>query len=191
MSGVKLFSERWCNAMKGRSTNKQTNKPYVLAESGHEDDDKWYHVNYGPRTHTEMILLKNKNQLDTTYYFIVLLIGSTCLGHYYAHQQELATIMLITTLVVSFLVWCRLEVSCGLASIVSGQQAKACALACSPDTITTMHGPTNIKFRNDTTFISQLHIQHLTIYQPPPPPPPPLLLPKNPFFVREPPRFFL
>ena len=36
-------------------------------------------------------------------YFIVLLIGSTCFGHYYAHHQELATIMLITTLVVSFL----------------------------------------------------------------------------------------
>jgi len=47
--------------------------------------------------------LKNKNQLDATYYFIVLLIGSTCFGHYYAHHQELTTRMLITTLVVSFL----------------------------------------------------------------------------------------
>ena len=37
-----------------------------------------------------------------SYYFIVLLIGSTCFAHYYAHHQELATIMLITTLVVSF-----------------------------------------------------------------------------------------
>ena len=53
------------------------------------------------------------NQLDATCYFIVLLIGSTCCGHYYAHHQELATIMLITTLVVSFLVWCMLEVRCG------------------------------------------------------------------------------
>jgi len=53
--------------------------------------------------------LKSKNQLDATY-FIVLLIGSTCFGHYYAHHQELATIVLITTLVVSFLVCCRLEV---------------------------------------------------------------------------------
>jgi len=44
--------------------------------------------------------LKNKNQ-DATYYFIVLLIGSTCFGHYYDHHQELAT-----TLVVSFLVSC-------------------------------------------------------------------------------------
>jgi len=52
-----------------------------------------------------------KNQLDATYYFIVLLIGSTCFGHYYAHHQELATMMLITTLVDSFLVCCRLEVS--------------------------------------------------------------------------------
>ena len=31
-----------------------------------------------------------------------LIIGSTCFGHYYAHHQELATMMLITTLVVSF-----------------------------------------------------------------------------------------
>ena len=46
--------------------------------------------------------MKNKNQLDATYYIIVLLIGSTCFGHYYAHRQELATIKLITTLVVSF-----------------------------------------------------------------------------------------
>ena len=56
--------------------------------------------------------LKNKNQLDASYYFIALLIGSTCFGHYYVHHQELATIMLITTLVVSFLVCCRLEVRC-------------------------------------------------------------------------------
>ena len=28
-----------------------------------------------------------KNQLDATYYFIVLLIGSTCFGHYYAHHH--------------------------------------------------------------------------------------------------------
>jgi len=39
--------------------------------------------------------LKNKNQLDATYYFIVLLIGSTCFGHYYANHQELTTIMLL------------------------------------------------------------------------------------------------
>ena len=40
--------------------------------------------------------------------FIVLLIGSTCFAHYYAHHQELVTIM-----VVSFLVCCMLEVRCG------------------------------------------------------------------------------
>ena len=57
--------------------------------------------------------LKNKNQLDATYYFIVLLIDSTCFGHYYGHHQELATIMLITTLVVWFLVCCMLGVRCG------------------------------------------------------------------------------
>ena len=58
-------------------------------------------------------LLEDENQMDATYYFIVLLIDSTCFGHYYVHHQELATIMLITTLVVLFLVYCRLEFSCG------------------------------------------------------------------------------
>ena len=56
--------------------------------------------------------LKNKNQLDVTYYFIVLFIGSIRFGHYYAHHQELTTKMFITTLVVSFLGCCRLEVRC-------------------------------------------------------------------------------
>ena len=79
------------------------------------------------------VWLKNKSQLDATYYVIVHLIGSTCFGHYYAHHQELATIMLITTLVVSFfkdgggdvsvklwflLVYVRCEVVCGL--VVAG-----------------------------------------------------------------------
>jgi len=31
-----------------------------------------------------------------------LLIGTICFEHYYAHHQELATVMLITKLVVSF-----------------------------------------------------------------------------------------
>ena len=44
-----------------------------------------------------------KNKLVATYYFIVRLIGSTCFGQYYTHHQELATIMLFTTLV--FLSW--------------------------------------------------------------------------------------
>jgi len=57
--------------------------------------------------------MKNKKPIDATYYFIVPLIGSTCFGHYYAHHQELATMILITTLVVSFLVCCMLEVRCG------------------------------------------------------------------------------
>ena len=32
----------------------------------------------------------------------MLLIGSTCFRHYYAHHQELATIMVVTTFVVLF-----------------------------------------------------------------------------------------
>ena len=57
-----------------------------------------------------IVITEGKNQLDATYYFVVLPIGSTCFGHYYFHYQELATAMLITTLIVSFLVCCMLEV---------------------------------------------------------------------------------
>jgi len=49
----------------------------------------------GATLHSEtnyMLTEEQKNQLDATY-FIVLLIGSTCFGHYYAHHQELATMM--------------------------------------------------------------------------------------------------
>jgi hypothetical protein len=35
------------------------------------------------------------NFLYTIYYFIVLLIGSTCFGHNYAHHQELSTMITI------------------------------------------------------------------------------------------------
>ena len=59
------------------------------------------------------IFLKNKNQLDITYYFTVILRDSNCFGRYYVHHQELVTIMLITTLDVSFLVCCMLGVRCG------------------------------------------------------------------------------
>jgi len=37
-----------------------------------------------------------KIQLDATYYFIMLMLGSTCFGHYYAHHQELKTICWLT-----------------------------------------------------------------------------------------------
>ena len=67
---------------------------------------------YGERNVTICNNLRIKNQLDVTCYFIAL-IGSTCFEHYYAHHQELATMLLITTLVVSFLVCCVLEVWCG------------------------------------------------------------------------------
>ena len=36
--------------------------------------------------------MKNKIQLDATYYFIMLMLGSTCFGHHYAHHQDLTTI---------------------------------------------------------------------------------------------------
>jgi len=65
-----------------------------------------------------------KDQLDVTCYFIVLLIGSTCFGYNYAYHLELANMMLITTLVVSFLVCCMLEVRCSKAGVVSRLQAQ-------------------------------------------------------------------
>jgi len=33
--------------------------------------------------------MKNKIQIDFTYYFIVRMLSSTCFGHYYAHHLEL------------------------------------------------------------------------------------------------------
>jgi len=105
-----------------------------------------------------VVITAEKNQLDATYYFIVLLIGSTCFGHYYAHHQELATIMLITTLVVSFCkdervvltdstsncqsttlkthhTGCRLKHNCELCFSLQPGHHSSRALACSPDTI--------------------------------------------------------
>jgi len=41
--------------------------------------------------------MKNKIQLDAAYYFIMLMLGSTCFEHHYAHCQELTTIALVTT----------------------------------------------------------------------------------------------
>ena len=66
----------------------------------------------GPCNKLHLLLKNQKNQLDVTWYFIVLLIGSTCFEHYYAHHQELVTMMLCTKLIVSFLVCCMLEVRC-------------------------------------------------------------------------------
>ena len=38
--------------------------------------------------------MKNKIQLDATYYIIMLMLCSICFGHHYAHHQELTTIVL-------------------------------------------------------------------------------------------------
>ena len=54
--------------------------------------------------------LKNKILLDVTYYFIMLMLCSTCFGHHYANHQELTTIALVTTWAVWFLSCCWLGV---------------------------------------------------------------------------------
>jgi len=61
--------------------------------------------------------------------------------------------MLITTLVVSFLVSCMLEVRCGYAGVVSGLLSRA--LACSPDTTPAYaHLTSNIQqTKNETTNV--------------------------------------
>jgi len=41
-------------------------------------------------------------QLDATYYFIMLMLGSACFGHHYAHHQELTKIELFTAQAVWF-----------------------------------------------------------------------------------------
>jgi len=54
---------------------------------------------FGPYVHWTVHRCDNwriKDQLDATCYFIVLLIGPICFGHYHAHHQEITTMMLIT-----------------------------------------------------------------------------------------------
>ena len=41
------------------------------------------------------ICVEKKNQLDATELFIALIICLTCLGHFYAHHQELEDICVI------------------------------------------------------------------------------------------------
>ena len=65
-----------------------------------------------PYNSNEFSILKNKNQLEATYFFIILMISSKCFGHYYAHPQKLTTIVLIITWAVRFLGCCWLEVWC-------------------------------------------------------------------------------
>jgi len=43
-----------------------------------------------------LLICRQKIQLETTQWFIELIIRSTCFGHCYAHHQELETIQAIT-----------------------------------------------------------------------------------------------
>ena len=48
------------------------------------------------------VCVEKKNQLDVTVCFIALMVHSTCLGHFYAHHQELwTTCMLLPPMVCS------------------------------------------------------------------------------------------
>jgi len=70
----------------------------LCPSSGAHDYYVDYHVGHF------VLGLQTKNETDATYYFIVLLIGSTCFKHYYAHHQKLTIMMLITTLVINIIV---------------------------------------------------------------------------------------
>ena len=64
-----------------------------------------------------VLLSCSKIQLDATYHFIMLMLGSTCFGHHYAHHQELTTIALVTTLAVWLSSCCWMEVKCRQPSV--------------------------------------------------------------------------
>jgi hypothetical protein len=64
-----------------------------------------------------MFILREENQLDATEWLITLIICSTCFKHFYAHHQELETILVL----LPHMVWDAL-VAGGQRS-VAGQQA--------------------------------------------------------------------
>jgi len=53
-----------------------------------------YTIN-GPPRMIKSHMCRDENQLDTTEWFIALIICSTCFGHLYAHHQELETILVL------------------------------------------------------------------------------------------------
>ena len=42
-------------------------------------------------------MTEEQNPTNATYYFIMLMLGSTCFGHHYAHREELTAIALVNT----------------------------------------------------------------------------------------------
>ena len=59
-------------------------RPYMLA---------FFRLRFNLQSSYTRCVGRSFNFLDATYYVIVLLRGCTCFGHYYAHHQELATII--------------------------------------------------------------------------------------------------
>ena len=64
----------------------------VSVNPGHPQGNSLHILEGKERSYVE---LKNKIQLDATYYFIMLTLGSTCFGHHYARRQELTTVALV------------------------------------------------------------------------------------------------
>ena len=50
------------------------------------------------------VCVEKKNQLDANEWFIALIICSTCFGHFYAHHQELKTILYVCY----YSLWCAI-----------------------------------------------------------------------------------
>jgi len=54
------------------------------------------------------ISVEKENQLDTTKFFLALVICSTCFGHFYAYHQKLETVCVLLPL----MVWNALVAGC-------------------------------------------------------------------------------
>jgi hypothetical protein len=67
--------------------------------------------------------MRREDQLDATQWYIALIICSTCFGHFYAHHQELETILVLLPHVV-----CNALVAAPAASLIPDAQPAALLL---------------------------------------------------------------
>ena len=93
-----------------------------------------------PHTQINVFYVEIKCQLDATEVFIADLIAcSTCLGHHYAHHQELKSIIQwLLPVVFRAVVFFKLLVWCGTEGYVSGLQDAAAQAAQAAQAATTV-----------------------------------------------------
>ena len=119
-------SAQWQSNMRSAGDYQYSTAPHLTKLTKQENPPSIFSIN-----NMEQSQLKNKNQIDANCCFIIIMIGSTCFGHCYAHHQELATVrvVLITTWAVRFLGCCWLEVRYRQVGWVSGLQTMASVIA--------------------------------------------------------------